>query len=244
MIKIQIKKLLLVFFFVFYYCTIIGQENTDVQARFYAAADYKITKKWQVAFEYRYAMDHDISEFRNNSFEIGTKYDVAKKMSLETGYRFTTSYEKDSHLLFLSYQYKYKFNKRFTLGSTTRYQFRTLGFDADLMQYYKEPSQFIREKLRLEYNVPKSKASLYFAPEIFLKIDNSLEFNRMRYTLGGDYLLKYGNTLGLSLFYENKYNPQKTDRFVLSTKYNLSIDELIKKINKKKEKKEKNIILN
>ncbi len=235
----MIKKLLPVFFFVFCYCTIIAQENTDVQYRFYAAADYKITKKWQVAFEYRYAMDHDISEFRNNSFEIGTKYDVAKKMSLETGYRFTTSYEKDSHLLFLSYQYKYKFNKRFTLGSTTRYQFRTLGFDADLMQYYKEPSQFIREKLRLEYNVPKSKASLYFAPEIFLKIDNSLEFNRMRYTLGGDYLLKYGNTLGLSLFYENKYNPQKTDRFVLSTKYNLSIDELIKKINKNKEKKEK-----
>ncbi|MBA4154688.1 hypothetical protein, partial [Flavobacterium sp.] len=81
MIKTQIKNLLLVFFIVFCNCTIIGQENTDVQARFYAAADYKINKKWQVAFEYRYAMDHDISEFRNNSFEIGTKYDVAKKMS-------------------------------------------------------------------------------------------------------------------------------------------------------------------
>ena len=51
MIKTQIKNLLLVFFIVFCNCTIIGQENTDVQARFYAAADYKITKKWQVAFE-------------------------------------------------------------------------------------------------------------------------------------------------------------------------------------------------
>lgn len=241
MTKVNIKKTFLVFAFVFFFSVVYGQQNTDVQYRFYAATDYKINKKWQVAFEYRYAMDQDISEFRNSAFELAGKYDVAKNMKLTSAYRFTTSYEKDSHLFFLTYKYNYKFNKKYSLSSSTRYQIRTLGFDEDLLQYYKEPTQFLREKLKFEFNVPKSKATFYVAPEIFLKIDNTLEFNRMRYTVGGDYAFKYGNTIGLSIFYEDKYNPQKTDRFVLGTKYNLSIDELLKKIekNKKKSKKRK-----
>jgi|LakMenE18May11ns_1017448.scaffolds.fasta_scaffold6237587_1 hypothetical protein len=61
----------------------------------------------------------------------------------------------------------------------------------------------------------------------------------MRYTIGGEYKLKYGNTIGISVFYDDKINPQKTDRIVFSTKYNLSIDALIKKLKKDKSKTNK-----
>jgi hypothetical protein len=110
------------------------------------------------------------------------------------------------------------------------------------MQYYKNPSNMFREKFNIEYNVPHSKASIYFSPEIFLKYKNeSIDFNRMRYTIGGDYKLKYGNTIGISMFYDDKVNPQKADRVVFSTKYNLSIDALIKKIKKNKTKVKKKL---
>jgi hypothetical protein len=70
-----------------------------------------------------------------------------------------------------------------------------------------------------------------------MKWDNpELKYNRIRYQFGSDYKLKYGNAIGFSVFYEDRTNPQKTDRFVFSTKYNLSIDEMLKKIAKKNNK--------
>ena len=64
--------------------------------------------------------------------------------------------------------YDYKLNK-FTISSRTRYQFSTPHFDSDFWNEYKEPSQYIRQKLSIDYNIPKSKLSLNFSPEIFIK---------------------------------------------------------------------------
>ena len=111
------------------------------------------------------------------------------------------------------------------------------------MQYFKNPTSMFREKISIEYNVPHSKATLYLSPEIFLKYEKeNIDFNRMRYTIGGDYKLKYGNSFGISVFYDDKVNPQKTDRVVFSSKYNLSIDALIKKINKNKTKSKEKLL--
>jgi hypothetical protein len=156
---------------------------------------------------------------------------------LEAGYRFTTSFENNNQRLFASFIYDYKI-KQFTLISRTRYQFSTPHFNADYWNEFKEPNQYIRQKFTVDYNIPKSKASLYFSPEFFVKIDDGeFKYHRTRYQLGSDYKLKYGITLGASVMYEDKLNTTKTDRFVFTTKYNLSIDELLKK--DKKDKKEK-----
>jgi hypothetical protein len=237
----MIKKLSLLIFCISATISYAQEQLPDFQLRISPSVDYKFAKKWQASLEYRYALDQDISEFRNSAIETGIKYDITKKASIETRYRFTTSFENDSHLLFAIFKYKKDLSKRFTLKSSTRYQFRTGSFDADYMQYFKKPTQLLREKITLEYNIPKSKASVYVAPEIFLKIGDKdlpfLSYNRMRYNAGVDYAMKYGNTIGLGFFFEDRYNPTKTDRFVFTTKYNLSIDELAKKLKKNKDKK-------
>jgi hypothetical protein len=236
------KKIVGLFLFLLTF-EVFSQSNTDLQGRFISAVDYKFAKKWTTSFEYRYALDNDFSEFRNSALETGIKYDILKKLSFETRYRFTTSYQNDSHLLFAIIRYKKNISKRFSLKSNTRYEFRTQSFDSDFMQYFKTPRQFLREKITLEYNIPKSKASLYIAPEIFLQIDDEnnpfFSFDRMRYNAGIDYSLKYGSTLGLGFFYEDLYNPRKNDRIVITTKYSLSIDDLVKKIKKNKKKANK-----
>lgn len=236
----MIKKM--AYLFLFIGCLSFAQD-TDTQLRFNPSVDYKINKKWKVAFDYRYALENDISTFQASVFQLSGDYKINKRMSLEAGYRFTTSFENNNQRLFASFIYDYKL-KQFTLISRTRYQFSTPYFNSDYWNEYKEPNQYIRQKFTVDYNIPKSKASLYFSSEFFVKIDESeFKYHRTRYQLGSDYKLKYGITLGASVMYEDKLNTTKTDRFVFTTKYNLSIDELLNKGSEKekKDKKEKKV---
>ena len=229
--RITIKK----FFFLLYLISFFGySQNTDTQLRLATSIDYKINKKWKVSFDYRYALEKDISTFQANVFQFAGEYKINKKMSIEAGYRFLTAYEGNNQRLFGSLLYDYKIS-RFLIRSRTRYQFSTPYFDAEFWNEFRAPSQMIRQRLSLDYNIPKSKLSLNLSSEIFIKWDNpELKYNRIRYQLGSDYNLKYGNAVGFSVFYEDRTNPQKTDRFVFSTKYSLSIDEMLKKLAKKR----------
>lgn len=224
-------------FFLGLYSIIGYAQDTDTQFRLNPSIDYKINKKWKVAFDYRYALEKDISTFQASNFQLALTYKIAKSLSLETGYRFSTSFERDNHRFFAGLTYDYKL-KRFTLSSRTRYQFTTQSFDADFMSEYKAPVQFLRQKFTVNYNLPKSKFSVYTAAEFFLKLEQpQTALNRMRYQLGSDYQMKFGNTIGLSLLYEDRINATKTDRFILTAKYNLSLDEMLKKVRKQKKKK-------
>ena len=216
-------------------------QNTDLQLRLTPSVSYKINKKWQASFDYRLALDNEMSTFRSSMFQPALDYKIMKGLSLELAYRFTTAFSKDSHRLFATLQYKYKIDKKFSLSSATRYQFSTGSFDIDYMRDFKEPSQYIRQKFTLDFNVPKSKFSFYAAPELFLKLDsNPVVLHRIRYHLGADYNLKYGNSIGLGIFYEDVSKVTKQDRMVFNIKYSFSVDELLKQLkNYKKKKKNK-----
>ena len=229
--QITIKKL----FFLFFSVSFFGSaQNTDTQLRVAASIDYKINKKWKASFDYRYALEKDISTFQANVFQVAGEYKINKKMTIEAGYRYLTSYEGDNQRLFGSFMYDYKIS-RFLIRSRTRYQFSTPYFDTAFWNDFRQPSQIVRQRLSVDYDIPKSKLSLNLSSEIFIKWDNpELKYNRIRYQLGTDYKFKYGNAVGFSVFYEDRTNPEKTDRFVFSTKYSLSIDEMLKKIAKKR----------
>jgi hypothetical protein len=213
-------------------------QNTDLQLRLTPSVSYKINKKWQASFDYRLALDNEMSTFRSSMFQPALEYKIMKGLSLELAYRFTTAFSKDSHRLFATLQYKYKIDKKFSLSSATRYQFSTGSFDIDYMRDFKEPSQYIRQKFTLDFNVPKSKFSFYAAPELFLKLDsNPVALHRIRYHLGADYNLKYGNSIGLGVFYEDVCKVTKQDRMVFNIKYSFSVDELLKQLKKDKKKK-------
>ncbi|WP_395053789.1 DUF2490 domain-containing protein [Flavobacterium sp.] len=235
----QTKKTLFILLFLAIVLYSSAQTNTDFQFRFAPSIDYKINKKWKVGFNYRYGLEKDISTFQSSVFQFSGEYKINKKISIEAGYRFSTSYEANNQRLFTSFLFDFKI-KKFTLSSRTRYQFSTSYFNTDFWNEFKEPNQYIRQKFTLDYNIPKSKASVYFSPEFFVKWDDSrFKYNRTRYQLGSNYNLKYGSTIGLSLVYEDKWNSTKTDRFIITTKYNLSIDELMKKKKKKNKKSKK-----
>lgn len=215
-------------------------QNTDLQLRITPSVSYKINKKWQASFDYRFALDNNMTVFRSSMFQPALEYKIVKGLSLELAYRFTTAFSKDSHRLFATLQYKYKIDKKFSVSASTRYQFNTGSFDADYMRDFKEPSQYLRQKFSFDFNVPKSKFSFYLAPELFLKLDSQpVSLHRIRYHFGSDYNLKYGSSLGLGIFFEDVFKVTKDDRLVFNLKYSFSVDELLKQLKKDKKKKRK-----
>ena len=82
----MIKKISYIFILLSY----IGYaQDTDTQFRFAPSIDYKISKKWKVGFDYRYALEKDISTFHASVFQFSGEYKINKKMSIEAGYRQT-----------------------------------------------------------------------------------------------------------------------------------------------------------
>lgn len=233
----MIKKNLLGLFLILFVIESYSQSYTDVQGRFISSVDYNVTKKLKISGEYRYSLQNDFAEFRSSAGEIGLKYYFTKRLNVLGGYRFTTSFEEDNHRFFIGIKYNKKWND-FKAAITSKYQFSTNSFDTNFMQYYKEPIHMLREEISLDYDIPNTKASVFIATEIFLKMDSQpyLKWNRMRYSIGGEYRLKYGTTLGLSTFYDDKVSPQKNDRIVIVTKLNVSIDDFLKKLKKNKKK--------
>ena len=214
-------------------------QETVLENRFTPSVDYKLNKKWKFAFDYRLTLKNDFSVFKSSNFQFAITYKIIKSLSLELGYRFTTAFANDNHRLFADLQYEYKI-KEWSLSSNTRYQFSTEQFDADFMRDFNAADHYIRQKISASYDVPGTKFSVELAPELFVKINEREVFvQRMRYHASVGYKLKYGNTVGLALFYEDVLKTSKNDRLVINVKYHLSINDLIKKIKKEQKKKKK-----
>lgn len=213
----------------------LGAQNRDNQLRLSAAVDYQFAKKWNAEVQYRYGLDHDFGTFQSSVTQAALTYKVIKKWDVEAGYRFSTSFDKDNHRLFASVKFEHKFKKHYSISARTRYQWTTQQFDADFMANYKAPSQYVRERISLEYNVPKSKWSFALGPEFFIRLDkNPVAYHRVRLYAGAKYDLKYGQSAGLTYFFEDRYKATQDDRSVWSLNYSLSLDTFLKKLKKGK----------
>uniref|UniRef100_UPI00404A0671 DUF2490 domain-containing protein n=1 Tax=Flavobacterium sp. TaxID=239 RepID=UPI00404A0671 len=239
MTKINITKLLLILGIF----SVFGQSYTDLQGRFISSVDYELTKKFKISGEYRYSVDTDLARFRSSLGEIDLKYNISKRFRLSGGYRFASNFEEDTHRIFGALKYDKKWGD-FKINIASKYQFSTNSFDQDFMNFYKEPVQTLREEIGLDYDIPNSKAVVFVSAEIFLRMQQQpyLEYNRMRYSVGGSYEFKYGVTMQLSAFYDDRIDPRRNDRIVLVSKVNVSIDGFMKKLKKNKKKKLKKLV--
>lgn len=224
------KRILLYFVFVVSFQA-FGQKNTDVQSRLIPSIEFKLNKKWKFSSEYRFSLENNLQKFRSSAVLFETKYSLTKRLTLSGEYRFTTSFEEDNHRLNMALGYDYKINKKFTVSPTTKYQYSTNKFDRGFINEFKAPENTLRQKIDVEFNVPKSKFSFKASAEVFVEVERQLvfDFDKMRYTLGLEYNFKEYGKLGFSVFYDCLYKPDKDDRIVLVTKYSISLRDLIKK---------------
>ncbi len=231
------KKKYFLLLFLFVSTNIFSQQLPDFQLRLNPSLEYNFNKKWATTFDYVYCLDDNVNQFQGSFLQLGFDFSPSKKIKFGIGYRFTTSYVQDNHRFLAIAQYKRKY-KQFAIGGAIRYEFQTDNFDSEYMQFFNEPTNTFREKLNFDYKVPNSKLSLSFSPEIFLRINQvGINYNRIRYDFGCKYDFKHGQTLGISIFFDDYADNSKADRFVLVTNYNLNLNNLFKKAKKAKKTK-------
>jgi hypothetical protein len=214
-------------------------QNSDGFLRINPTFSYKLNKKWKTEFDYRLTMDQNMSKFRSSHFQFATSYKIFKPVTVELAYRYTVTPIWNPHRFMISAIYKHKF-EHFDLSSRTRYQFSTEFFDPYFMNQVREPRIYLRQKFGIDYAIPNTKLNVFASGEIFFRFRyEGVEFHRMRYQVGIEKELKFGNSVGLRIIYEDRTAPTRQDRMIITAKYDLSIDTMVKKIKKKKEKKAK-----
>lgn len=219
---------------------IFSQKIPDWQLRLSPSLEYKFAKKWEANATYRLSLDHDMSQFRSSYFFGSIGYKILPKLTAEMAYVYTTSNIQDFHQMRIELGFKQKLSKRFQLKNNLRYQYQfnpigISGLSQDVLE-----GSLIRNKLTFDYNVPKLRSNISIGPEFIIDpIDRFYPLTRMRYHASIDYEFKYGNNVELGFFYEDRINYKKQDRFVLSVKYKLKIQDLVKRIQKDKAKRAK-----
>lgn len=220
-------------------CTALVAQSINGNLRINPTLSYEINKKLKTEFDYRLSFQDNISTFRSSHYQTGLTYKIWKPLRVELVYRYTDTKKWDSHRFMVSLSYKRKF-ERFSLTSRSRWQFSTVYFDPHFMNEVRAPRVYLRQKFAIDYPIPNTKTTVFAAGELFFRVQpSSVYFHRMRYQIGVEQELKLGNSIGLRLIYENRVDPSRQDRLILTAKYDLSIDTMIKKIKKKKKKKVK-----
>ena len=89
------------------------------------------------------------------------------------------------------YQYTYR-----PAATTTRYDFDNEWWeDTEVRAKHKH---VLRSRLKIDYNIPKSKLTPYVSAELF----NDLSLTKSRFTAGADYTLKKKHTFGVFYRYQ------------------------------------------
>lgn len=218
--------------------TSLSQGN-DGFLRINPTFSYKLNKKWKTEIDYRLTLNDNMSKLRSNHIQTVLSYKIIKSLRFDVAYRYTTRNTWNNHRFMTSVNFKHKF-QHFSITTRTRFQFSTVNFDPYFMNQIRQPRVYLRQKFAVKYPIPNSKIKVFAASEIFFRLRNeNIAWHRMRYQIGIEKGLKFGNTIGLRVIYEDRIRPSSQDRFILTLKYDLSIDTMRKKILKKRKKARK-----
>ncbi|MEP2026807.1 DUF2490 domain-containing protein [Reichenbachiella sp.] len=147
--------------------------------------------------------------------ETGIKYKINKYLSTTATYRFTAD-QKSDHL-----EYSHR------LALDLKGQTKIGDFEPEIRLRYtgiadfeEDPdTKYLRYKALLAYDIPKNKLTPYLAAEAFQGLTND-DFTKMRYSIGADYKLKKGNSIGLS-YKLDYYLEEYKNKHIIGLKYKL-----------------------
>lgn len=171
--------------------------------------DYTFKKKLKLGLEYHMRFKENASVMDANFTEIFLDYKLFKRFHVGGAVRFIDENDnkgkkqgiRDHFRFQLDVAYKYKF-KRFSFGHRLRYQNKNeFGAMADENEI---PSEILRFKSSIDYNIKKWPLDPVFAAEIFNrgKGDESRQFSKYRLTFGTKYKWKKIGDFGINYRYE------------------------------------------
>ena len=206
------------------------------QTRNTAAIGVDVTKKWSFSAQYQ-VRTLDVLQFSGSYISVGASYKYNKNWSVETQYRFKTSYLENKNRIRIGATYSHKLNKlQLSNRLLLQYSFAYLGTD---YAYNNMPSVSLRNRLQAKYPLT-TKIDAIVSIEPFLYFSNKGDkVSQVRSILGINYDI--GKKQSISLFYLTQYQ-WKPQQDVLTNAigitYQKNID-FVKSTKKKKAKKDK-----
>lgn len=223
----------LLYLFLLINCSLLAQDNSDFGSWFSVGVDYTFKKKLNLGAEY-HMRSRDNSEVMDAYFtEINLIYKLFKKFKVGGAVRFIEENDNQGRTQGIRRFYRFQFDasykydiERFTIGHRLRYQnkneFGVLEDPNDV------PTEVIRFKTSIDYNIRKWPLDPEFAAEIFNRgnEDNSREFTKYRLTFGTSYKWKKFGKFGINYRFERSLRqgsfPMNLNIFELKYRYSIN----------------------
>ncbi len=197
--------------------TVYGQEvNNEFQSRTEMELVFKPIKKFKLTLMPQFRFDENFS-LDKYLLETGVEYKALKYLELGATYRFVVNPRNTKST---EYHHRYAFDattKREFKRFETAFRLRYSNYADDEI----DDKEFIRYKIKLNYNIKKCKLTPLMAVEAFQQLNDG-KLYKMRYTLGADYKLFKNNFLSVSYkfdYYKNEYK----NRHIISLGYKIKI---------------------
>jgi hypothetical protein len=157
----------------------------------------------------------------HTDFELG--YKVHKRVDVACIYRFAQKRE-DNHYFYsrhrftaqASYDNKYK---RLEYTYRARYQYQTKRYKEDIFDEI--PDQYLRNRLKLTYNIRKTKVEPYLSYEIFSPLNRYKEqvIDEFRIGLGARIPINKRNRLDAGLLYNYEMDNSPVSAWIITIGY-------------------------
>lgn len=196
----------------------------DIESWHNIQFEYKFNKKFKVGISEQIRLDENSLKLDRFFTELELEYNFWKGFDLGAGYRFITEQKKsglsNGQRWNLDLAYSNKVN-RFKFNTRIRYQSKI-----EFPKTENDKENYLRLKLKIDYNIKDWKFDPYFTSEIFRTTNHTFKnsWDNYRFTLGTNY--DFNKHHALSLFYGgekelNVANPKTTFLFGLGYKYTL-----------------------
>ena len=200
----------LIFFLLLFSFSSFAQEN-DFQLWNSVIIKKKINKKHSIDLKYGLRFRENASLVAKDFIDIRTRYKLHKKWSLALGYRNINEWSKYSELekknRFYFDSYYSKKIKRYYFDLRSRFLFQG-------KISYKE---IIRQRIRLAYNLRKTKLEPSLSLEFFSSFDNFI--NKLRYSLFLSYPINKKTDFNLGYKIQQEFNvADPVTLFIFETK--------------------------
>jgi hypothetical protein len=226
------KKLVLIAFLCLLFLNkSFAQENTVIVSDLETWSSIKVSKKvWKlnISLEEELRLNRNSSQIDLFFTDLGVSYKINKYVKMGTDYRFyrtlTNSGDFETRHRF-SGEVKLNYDiKRFDVSYRLRFQNKDEDFyKSDLSD---NNLSNLRNKIKIDYNIKKSKFNPYLSAELFRRLARSDAdyFNKYRLTLGTTYTFK--NIGSINIFYRfdkelNTTYPKST--YILGVGYSYKI---------------------
>jgi hypothetical protein len=216
--------------------TIHAQRTDDFGVWTTFEVEKDLGKKWSVNGELEFRGREDMTEVGRWAVRVGGDYKIVKNLKVGVAYQFQYFHDLEyadfqpRHRLIGSIQGKQKWG-RFTFTLRERVQ-GTYKDDSDRVKksgkidtYKMDPEWTWKNRLKVAYDIPKSKFTPAASFETFYQLNNpdGNEFSALRYTLSVDYKLSKKHRFSLSGIYNHEMNVKDpVDRYVVELGYMFS----------------------